>query len=107
MISVRRGVFETNSSSMHAITVPVVIKYTKEQLLKELERFKVDEKKYVINVWCKDECIDKSSFTRRAYVCHDSLNDKLIYMWGTILERHFKYFHFPRGNFRYRYTKNL
>ena len=111
MIKIRKNVFETNSSSMHAITVPAhhgfSKEYIKNKLLKELERYKVSDNKYVIDIWCKDENVDKSSFTRRAYVCHNSLNDKLIYMLGTLLEHHTKRIEYPSFRYSYKYAKSI
>lgn len=104
MIKIRKSVFETNSSSMHAITVPAPNKYTEKQLLKELERFKVSDYKYIINITCNDDNIDKHSFTLREYVRHDSLNDKLIYMLGTVIEHYNQYLRTFSSNFGY--TKN-
>ena len=91
-ISIREGVFETNSSSMHALVVAAPLKDWKEYhkyVLKECERWKKEDGSYYIEVECNDVYLDDAPFSVRRYVPHKTLNDKFIYLYGTVLEHFF------------------
>lgn len=89
MISVRENVFESNSSSLHALTVPVDIEdndYVKKNIKKEWYQ---NDGSIKIEVKLDDDLLDEGSFTIRHYIPHYSLNDKLMYLYATIIQ-HYK-----------------
>ena len=89
---IRRGVFETNSSSMHALTVPEDL-YDSWQLIhdyvsKDLERFKVGENSYNIVFDVNDNNMDGEDFSIRRYIPHYSVVDKAFYAIATIAQHY-------------------
>lgn len=89
---IRRGVFETNSSSLHALTVPEDL-YDSWQLIhdyvsKDLERFKVGENSYNIVFDVNDKNMDGEDFSIRRYIPHYSVVDKAFYAIATIAEHY-------------------
>lgn len=87
---VRKCVFETNSSSQHAITVPVFLgkwQYYHDYVIKEMEPFKVGDK-YVVNLKVDPENMVGEDFTTRHYIPHYSFVDKAFYVIATI-EQHY------------------
>ena len=87
MTTIRKNVFETNSSSMHAITVCAYSPDSK-YVMKELKRWKMDDGSYNINIVLDSNNVDKSDFTCRNYFKHDSINDKLMYLFATIIQHY-------------------
>lgn len=87
MTTIRKDVFETNSSSMHAITVCAYSK-DNEYVRKELKRWEMADGSYNINIVLDAKNVDKCDFTVRSYVKHDSINDKLMYLFATIIQHY-------------------
>ena len=90
MKSIRENVFESNSSSMHSITVATSLKdqkLYKDYVCKELERFKQQDGSYKVVVECKEKNLDKD-FAIRRYIPHYSINDKLIYLLATYIQHY-------------------
>lgn len=91
MKTIRRNVFETNSSSMHAITVPQEItdwNILHEYAVKELSKFKVGVNKYVINLDVNDDNLEGENFSIRRYIPHYSFIDKAFYAIATIAQHY-------------------
>lgn len=87
MRTIRNSVFETNSSSMHAISLATYRKRLDlEYLTEELERWKKEDGSYEIIIKCKDENLDEDHFGARRYVPHTSVNDKLIYWFACLVQ---------------------
>lgn len=87
MRTIRNSVFETNSSSMHAISLaPYRKRLDLGYLSKELERWKKEDGSYEIIIKCKDENLDEEHFGARRYVPHTSINDKLIYWFACLVQ---------------------
>ena len=87
MISIREGAFETNSSSMHALTFCAPVS-DPEYVKKELERWKQKDGSYKIDIVLDDDNVDEGSFTIRHYIRHSSINDKLMYLFATIMQHY-------------------
>ena len=87
MISVRENVFESNSSSLHAITICEHVR-DDEYVKKELERWKQEDGSYKISIVLDDDLVDAGSFTIRGYIPHPSLNDKMMYMFATLMQHY-------------------
>lgn len=89
---IRRGVFETNSSSLHAITVPEDL-YDSWQLIHDyvtenLERFKIDDKHYDVVFEVDDKNMDGEDFSIRRYIPHYTIVDKAFYAIATIAQHY-------------------
>lgn len=97
MISIREDVFETNSSSMHCLTVACPLddqELYKNYLIKELERWKTPNG-YDIKVECDENKMDDGDFAIRAYIPHFTINDKLMYVMATIVQHYWKEIKYP------------
>lgn len=94
MISIRESVFETNSSSMHTLTVACKLKNKelyKKYLEKELERWKQPDGTYDIKIKCTENSVDGDNrFDIRRYIPHFSVNDKMLYLLATIIQHYCK-----------------
>lgn len=94
MISIRESVFETNSSSMHTLTVACKLKNKelyKKYLEKELERWKQPDGTYDIKIECTENSVDDDKrFDIRHYIPHFSVNDKMLYLLATIIQHYWK-----------------
>ena len=91
MKTIRKNVFESNSSSMHAVTVPVEIKNWQvihDYVVKNLERFKISKNKYEIVFDVKTENMDGEDFSIRRYIPHYSIVDKAFYVIATIVQHY-------------------
>lgn len=85
MKTIRRHVFETNSSSMHAITVcSPTYGDKKEVLLKRLEPF-LSNDQYDIEIEC-NELLLKVPFDMRAYHIHDDVRSMLMYWLASVIQ---------------------
>lgn len=85
--TIRLNTFETNSSSMHAITVCSHVEDL-DYLKDELKRWKQKDGSYNIIVELDEDKLDDGSFTIRGYIPHKTLNDKLIYAFATICQHY-------------------
>ena len=97
MISIRESTFETNSSSMHTLTVAGALsddQLYKNYLLEELKRWETKDG-YNIEIRCEEDAVDICDFAMREYVPHLSVNDKLIYGLATIIQHYQKLMMFP------------
>ena len=94
MISIREDVFETNSSSMHTLTVACKLKNKelyKKYLEKELERWRQPDGTYDIKIKCTENSVDGDNrFDIRHYIPHFSVNDKMLYLLATIIQHYCK-----------------
>lgn len=92
MKSIRENVFETNSSSMHTLTVACKLKNKelyKSYLEKELERWKKEDGTYDIKIKCTEHSVDDDKrFDIRRYIPHFSVNDKMLYLLATIIQHY-------------------
>ena len=73
---------------MHALTVPVTIEddeYVKKNIKKEW--YKEDGSVY-IPIKLDEDLLDDYSFTIRHYIPHFTLNDKLMYLYATIMQHY-------------------
>lgn len=85
MRTIRRHVFETNSSSMHAITVcSPTYGDKKEVLLKRLAPF-LSNDQYNIEIEC-NELLLKVPFDMRAYHIHDDVRSMLMYWLASVIQ---------------------
>lgn len=85
MRTIRRHVFETNSSSMHAITVCSTFfgeKY--ETLSKRLEPFFSNDQ-YNIEIECNEDFL-KVPFDSRTYHVHDDVKSMLMYWLASVIQ---------------------
>lgn len=85
MKTIRQNVFETNSSSMHAITVPAFFNTTKQEIQEILAPYKTDNG-YTIEVELNEDLMEGDMFCCRHNELHSNFMDKLIYAYGTMLE---------------------
>ena len=74
MIQVRRGVFETNSSSTHSLTIWDSLELTPEQ------EKRLQDCDYII------EPINSNHITNESDVEKDDLEGKLTYLWTLLLQ---------------------
>lgn len=89
MKSIRENIFESNSSSMHCLTVAVDSnKKDKKYIKKYLKPFLQSDGSYKIEITLKDELVDEGSFTIRHYIPHYSIHDKLMYAFATIVQHY-------------------
>ena len=85
MRTIRQNVFETNSSSMHAITVPAFLNTTKQEIEEMLEPYKTKDG-YYIEVELDEDRMKGDPFNCRHNELHDNFMDKFLYAYGTMLE---------------------
>lgn len=85
MKTIRQNVFETNSSSMHAITVPAFLNTTKQEIEEMLEPYKTKDG-YYIEVELDEDRMKGDPFNCRHNELHDNFMDKFLYAYGTMLE---------------------
>lgn len=85
MRTIRQNVFETNSSSMHAITVPAFLNTTKQEIEEMLEPYKTKDG-YYIEVELDEAKMAGTMFSCRHNELHDNFMDKFMYAYGTMLE---------------------
>lgn len=111
---IRRGVFETNSSSLHALTVPEDL-YDSWQLIhdyvsKDLERFRVGENSYNIVFDVNDNNMDGEDFSIRRYIPHYSVVDKAFYAIATIAQHYgsllVENMPYDSSTYEYKWAKN-
>lgn len=100
MISIRENVFETNSSSMHTLTVACPLKNKelyKKYVKEELSRwYDPATDSYNITIECHENAVDGDlRFDIRRYIPHFSINDKLLYALATIIQHHGANFVYP------------
>lgn len=89
MKSIRENVFESNSSSMHCLTVAVDSnKKDKKYIKKYLKPFLQEDGSYKIEITLKDDLVDEGSFTIRHYIPHYSIHDKLMYAFAAIIQHY-------------------
>lgn len=89
MRTIRRHVFETNSSSMHAITVCSPTYNDKcKTLLRRLEPY-LSNDKYNIEIECDAELLNMS-FDCRSYYVHDDLRSMLTYWLASVMQHYNK-----------------
>lgn len=96
--SIREGTFETNSSSMHALVVANRLASWKKYhsyVKKEIKRWLQPDGSYLIEIQCRPDDIDAGDFSIRRYIPHKSINDKLIYLLGVIIEHYKDSFVYP------------
>ena len=90
MKSIRLNTFETNSSSLHAITFACKLKNKelyKEYVEKELKRWLQPDGTYLIEIECSEDSVDDGQrFDIRRYIPHFSINDKLVYLLATVIQ---------------------
>lgn len=87
MRTIRNSVFETNSSSMHAISLASYKKHLdSEYVAKEVARWKQADGSYKIVIECCGDKLDEDTFDVRRYVPHTSVNDKLIYWLACLIQ---------------------
>lgn len=85
MKTIRQNVFETNSSSMHAITVPAFFNTTRQEIQEILAPYKT-ENGYYIKVELDEKLMEGDPFCFRHNELHSNFMDKLLYAYGTMLE---------------------
>lgn len=85
MRTIRQNVFETNSSSMHAITVPAFLNTTKQEIEEMLEPYKTKDG-YYIEVELDEAKMAGTMFSCRHNELHDNFMDKFMYAYGAMLE---------------------
>lgn len=85
MKTIRQNVFETNSSSMHAITIPAFFNTTKQEIQEILAPYKT-ENGYTIEVELNEDLMEGDMFCCRHNELHSNFMDKLLYAYGTMLE---------------------
>lgn len=98
MVSIRENTFETNSSSMHCLTVACPLNdpnLYKDYLLKGLERWGNPEDGYKIEIVCDENNLDAGDFSIRSYIPHFSINDKLMYALATVMQHYMQDMQFP------------
>ena len=89
MKSLREGIFESNSSSMHCLTVAVdSYKKDKKYIKKYLKPFLQEDGSYKIEITLNDDLVDEGSFTIRHYIPHYSIHDKLMYAFAVIIQHY-------------------
>lgn len=88
MISVRDSIFESNSSSLHALTVPVKIEDTEYVKKGVNEILKKQKSKNKIVIELKDNSEYEGGFTIRHYIPHYSIHDKILYVVATIVQHY-------------------
>lgn len=90
MRTVRCGVFETNSSSLHAITIcedwVTNSKEKKELIEKQLRRYKQLDGSYDIVIKCSNYSLEGSCFDSREYCVHHSFTDKATYWLASAIQ---------------------
>ena len=86
MITIRQGVFESNSSSMHCLTVKCAQVDNKQYVKDNIDPFKTEDGNYYIKIKLNDENLDNGSFSIRHYIPHYTLNDKLMYLYATVVQ---------------------
>lgn len=87
MRTIRNSVFETNSSSMHAISLASYKRHLdSEYVTKEVARWKKEDGSYGIVIECCERNLDEDGFDVRRYVPHTSVNDKLIYWLACLIQ---------------------
>ena len=74
MIQIRRGVFETNSSSTHSLTIWDSLELTPEQ------EKRLQDYNYII------EPVDSNHMTNETDIERDDLEGKLTYLWTILLQ---------------------
>ena len=74
MIQIRRGVFETNSSSTHSLTIWDSLELTPEQ------------EKRLRDCNCIIEPVDSNHMTNETDIERDDLEGKLTYLWTLLLQ---------------------
>lgn len=87
MRTIRRHIFETNSSSMHAITVCSPTYDDKVKTLsKRLEPFFSNDK-YDIEIECNADLL-KAPFDTRSYHIHDDAKSMLMYWLASVIQHY-------------------
>lgn len=87
MRTIRRHVFETNSSSMHAITVCSPAYNDKHKTLsKRLEPFFSNDK-YDIKIECNEDLLEVP-FGTRSYYIHDDAMSMLMYWLASVIQHY-------------------
>lgn len=98
VFSIREGTFETNSSSVHALVIANRLaswKTYNKYVKKELKRWLQPDGSYLIKIECSPDAIDEGDFSIRHYIPHKSINDKLLYLLGVIIEHYKSSFVYP------------
>ena len=91
MISIREGVFESNSSSQHSLVVPVVIRddnYVKKEIEKLLNNSRIHVEPNKLMFILDDIFVQGGDFTIRDYIPHYSISDKLLYVVATVIQHY-------------------